>query len=169
MPRREITKTECLDLMAQSTVGRVALNVGALLEIVPVNFSVVGQTVVFGVHSGSVLASESEGAVVAFQVDSFDSERECGWHVHAIGTVGEALRVEELAVAGAVVPKPWAAGGGCRTGRADRAGRRVRLRRRGSGHRDLKHPPFGAVFGVRRVRAPFPPRAGTPGRDRSRR
>ena len=110
MTRREITKTECLDLMAQSAVGRVALNVGALLEIIPVNFRVLGHTVVFGVHSGSVLARESEGAVVAFQVDSFDTERECGWHVHAIGTVSEAMSVEDLAVAGALVPKPWARG-----------------------------------------------------------
>ncbi|HXY28772.1 MAG TPA: pyridoxamine 5'-phosphate oxidase family protein [Acidimicrobiales bacterium] len=110
MPRREITRTECLDLIARTSVGRVALVVGALPEIVPVNFQVAGETVVFGVHSASVLAQDLEGTVVAFQVDSFDTERECGWHVHAIGTLGEVLGADELAVAGAVVPPSWTRG-----------------------------------------------------------
>lgn len=96
--------------MARTTVGRVALMVGALPEIVPVNFEVAGETVVFGVHSESVLAREVQGTVVAFQVDSFDPERKSGWHVHAIGTLAEVLGADELAVAGAVVPQPWTRG-----------------------------------------------------------
>ncbi len=110
MRRREITRTECLDLMARAAVGRVAVVVGALPEIVPVNFCVIGETVVFGIHSGSVLAGEGEGTVVAFQVDSFDPERETGWHVHAIGTLCEVLRADELAVAGVVAPSSWIRG-----------------------------------------------------------
>ena len=96
--------------MARATVGRVALVVGSLPEIVPVNFTVAGETVVFGVQSQSVLASRSEGTVVAFQVDSFDPARESGWHVHAIGTLYEVLSAEELAVAGGTVPASWARG-----------------------------------------------------------
>lgn len=96
--------------MAQAEVGRVALTVGALPEIVPVNFRVVDGTVVFGVHSESVLAREAEGTVVAFQVDSFDPEREGGWHVRAIGTFRLPVSPEELAAAGSLVPQPWARG-----------------------------------------------------------
>lgn len=96
--------------MARAAVGRVALVVGALPEIIPVTFRIAGENVVFGVQSESVLAHEHEGTVVAFQVDSFDSEREYGWHVHAIGTLSEVLRAEELAVAGGVVPVPWTRG-----------------------------------------------------------
>jgi len=96
--------------MARATVGRVAIVVGALPEIVPVNFQVAGETVVFGVHSQSALAGGHEGMVVAFQVDSFDPERESGWHVHAIGTLCQVLGAEELAVAGGTVPASWARG-----------------------------------------------------------
>lgn len=96
--------------MARATVGRVALVVGALPEIVPVNFRVAGETVVFGVHSESVLAAGHEGMVVAFQVDSFDPARESGWHVHAVGTLCEVLSADELAVAGGSVPASWARG-----------------------------------------------------------
>ena len=110
MGRREISREECLRFIAQAEVGRVALTVGALPEIIPVNFRVVDGTVVFGVHSESVLAQEAEGTVVAFQADSFDPESERGWHVRAIGTFRMPVRPDELAAAGDVVPEPWARG-----------------------------------------------------------
>jgi hypothetical protein len=110
MGRREISRDECLDLLARAKVGRVAFVRGAVPEVVPVCYVVAGETVVFGVHSSSPVAHEFEGSVVAFQVDSFDSEHECGWHVRAVGTLGPAVAPDELAVAGAVVPPPWANG-----------------------------------------------------------
>jgi len=91
-------------------VGRVVFVRGALPEVVPVCYLVAGETVVFGVHSTSAVAQEAEGSIVTFQVDSFDSERECGWQVRAVGTFRPALTPEELAVAGVVVPRPWAIG-----------------------------------------------------------
>jgi len=96
--------------LAQAKVGRVVFVRGALPEILPVCYQVAGETVVFGVNSTSPVAREIEGSVVAFQVDSFDSERECGWHVRAVGTFRPALTPDELAVAGVVVPRPWAIG-----------------------------------------------------------
>ncbi len=110
MRRREITQAECLDLLAQAKVGRVVVVRDALPEIIPVSYRVAGETVVFGVHSESVFAEELEGTVVAFQVDSFDANRECGWHVRAIGVFRPALTPDELAVAGAAVPEPWTLG-----------------------------------------------------------
>ena len=110
MGRRKISRDECLDLLARAKVGRVAFVRGAVPEVVPVCYVVAGETVVFGVHSSSAVAHEFEGSVVAFQVDAFDSEHECGWHVRAVGTLGPALAPDELAVAGAVVPPPWTAG-----------------------------------------------------------
>ena len=109
MGRREITRSECLDLLARAKVGRVIFVRGALPEVVPVCHLVAGENVVFGVHSKSPVA-QLEGSVVAFQVDSFDSERECGWHVRAIGTFQPVLSADELAVTGVVVPQPWACG-----------------------------------------------------------
>ena len=110
MRRREISRRECLDLLAQAKVGRVVFVRGGLPEVIPVCYLVAGETVVFGVHSTSPVAQEIEGSIVAFQVDSFDSERECGWHVRAVGTFQPTLTPDELAVAGVVVPRPWAIG-----------------------------------------------------------
>ena len=110
MGLREISRDECLDLLARAKVGRVAFVCGAVPEVVPVCYVVAGETVVFGVQSSSPIAHEFEGSVVAFQVDCFDSEHECGWHVRAVGTLGPAVTPDELAVAGAVVPPPWTIG-----------------------------------------------------------
>jgi hypothetical protein len=72
---------------------------------------VAGESVVFGIHATAPFASEmDEGSVVAFQVDSFDPERHCGWQVRAVGSLGPAVTPDELAVAGAVVPEPWTIG-----------------------------------------------------------
>jgi uncharacterized protein len=111
MGRREIGRGECFALLARAKVGRVVLVRGALPEVVPVSYVVAGETVVFGVHSAARIAQEMEGSVVAFQVDAFDPERRCGWHVWAVGSFRPALTSEELAVAGATVPQPWTIGG----------------------------------------------------------
>lgn len=113
MARREITRREGLDLLARAQVGRVVFVHGALPEVVPVAYRVAGETVVFGVCSGSAFTGDREGAVVAFQVDSFDDRRQCGWYVRAIGVVGPSLTPDEAAVAGAVVPEPWPFGEVC--------------------------------------------------------
>jgi hypothetical protein len=110
MSRREISRGECLDLLAHAKVGRIVFVRGAVPEVIPVCYTVAGESVAFGVHSSSPVANELEGTVVAFQADSFDSERECGWHVRAIGTFGPAVAPAELAAAGAVVPEPWIIG-----------------------------------------------------------
>ena len=110
MRRREINRRECLDLLAQAKVGRVVFVRDALPEVIPVCYLVFGEAVVFGVHSTSPVAQEIEGSIVTFQVDSFDPERECGWHVRAVGTFRPALTPDELAVAGVVVPRPWTIG-----------------------------------------------------------
>jgi hypothetical protein len=110
MGRREISRAECLELLAQADLGRVAFVNGALPEVIPVCYTVAGNTVVFGVPAASPLARQIEGSVVALQVDSFDTRRKCGWQVRAIGSSRPAVSPDELAVAGAVVPQPWTIG-----------------------------------------------------------
>ena len=112
MSRREISREVCFDLLSRAKVGRVVYVRGAVPEVIPVCYAVAGESVVFGVHSTTPVVQELEGTVVAFQVDSFDPERECRWHVRAIGTFGPAVAPDELAVAGAVVPPPWTIGEG---------------------------------------------------------
>jgi uncharacterized protein len=97
--------------MSSECVGRVAVIIGALPEIVPVHFTLGEETVVIGVHRGSELAEIEEGTVVALQVDRFDTERESGWHVRAFGTCRWTTDPLDLAIAGGLAPRPWTTGG----------------------------------------------------------
>lgn len=110
MSCREVSRAGCLELLARARVGRVVLLSGALPDVVPVTYCLVGETVVFGVPSGSRFPREPEGAVVTFQADAFDTDRKSGWHVLAVGVFRPTLEPEEVAVAGAVVPEPWTIG-----------------------------------------------------------
>ncbi len=111
MNRRLIDRSECVTRLAREQVGRVAVIIGALPEIVPVTFTLGEETVLLGVHRGSELAEIEEGTVVALQVDRFDPERETGWHVRAFGTCRWTSDPLDLAVAGGLVPRPWVTGG----------------------------------------------------------
>jgi hypothetical protein len=71
--------------MATVPVGRVAFCRGALPAVLPVNFALVGRTIVFRTGKGSKLDAAVRHAVVAFQVDSFDAQFETGWSVLAVG------------------------------------------------------------------------------------
>jgi len=109
--RREMTRRECVALLATGSVGRVVYLDGAIPEVVPVSYQVADESVVFGVEMSSPLAQQPEGTVVTFQADSFNTDYESGWHVRAIGVVGSILQPEEMAVAGSILPPQWPVGG----------------------------------------------------------
>ena len=107
---REVSRTACLELLARASIGRIILNPGSLPDVVPVSYCLAGETVVFGVPSGSRFPDEPEGAIASFQADAFDTDRRCGWHVLAVGVFRTPVEPDEAAVAGAVVPEPWPTG-----------------------------------------------------------
>jgi nitroimidazol reductase NimA-like FMN-containing flavoprotein (pyridoxamine 5'-phosphate oxidase superfamily) len=78
--------SECLDLLETVDVGRVAVTVGALPAIFPVNFRLVDGRIVFATGEGTKLAAALREAVVAFEVDWFDPASRAGWSVHVLGT-----------------------------------------------------------------------------------
>lgn len=109
---RTLTKQECLDLLASVPIGRVALTLKALPIIFPVNYTLVGDSAVFGAMSGSPLSTAADGAVTAFQADSYDPENRTGWTVLAIG---RALQITDAETLGQLdldekLPEPWAIG-----------------------------------------------------------
>lgn len=109
---RSLTKQECLDLLASVPIGRVALTLNALPIIFPVNYTLIGDSAVFGAMSGSALSKAADGAVTAFQADSYDPENRTGWTVLAIG---RALHVRDAETLGRLeldekLPEPWAIG-----------------------------------------------------------
>src|SRR5262245_19418076 len=81
----KLAPSECLALLEQAKVGRIALSVRALPVIQPVRFVLTAGQVVFRASPGSELSSAASNAVVAFQADHTDEDSATGWHVMAHG------------------------------------------------------------------------------------
>jgi hypothetical protein len=106
-----LAPNECLQLLASTTVGRVALTSKALPVILPVNYAMDGDTVVIRTRPGSLLATSRErGVVVAFEVDELDRQTCSGWSVLVTGTLREITDVGELARAEQLPLAPWIGG-----------------------------------------------------------
>ncbi len=107
-----LSKQECLGLLASVPIGRVALTLSALPVIFPVNYTLDGDSVVFGAMTGSNLSRATYGAIAAFQADSYDLADRSGWSVMAVGEVlhlSDAETLGRLELEGEL-PEPWAIG-----------------------------------------------------------
>jgi len=76
----ELIRSECLNLLATESVGRVGLLVDGRPEILPVNFAIDGDTILFRTAHDTVL-NQASMSVVAFEVDHLDPESHSGWSV----------------------------------------------------------------------------------------
>ena len=107
----ELSTEECRRLLASGVFGRVALSTPTGPYIVPVNYSVVNDLVVFRTTPYSVLGSEGRNALMAFEVDHVDYEYATGWSVVARGRGDVITDSRELeAITSSWPPRPWASG-----------------------------------------------------------
>jgi nitroimidazol reductase NimA-like FMN-containing flavoprotein (pyridoxamine 5'-phosphate oxidase superfamily) len=105
-----IDSAECLQLLASEEVGRLAVVTGGQPHVIPVNYVVEGDTVIFRSADGTKLRGALEGPV-AFEVDRFDRAGRGGWSVVVHGRAEEITATDpsaDVARAAAVVPEPWA-------------------------------------------------------------
>ena len=72
---------ECVDCLGQVPVGRIAITVEALPVILPVNFAFADDSIYFRTVPGTKLAAATSRVVVAFEVDSYESDGQAGWSV----------------------------------------------------------------------------------------
>jgi nitroimidazol reductase NimA-like FMN-containing flavoprotein (pyridoxamine 5'-phosphate oxidase superfamily) len=103
-----LTRDECMRLMRDATLGRVGITVDALPVILPVNFRLLGERIVFRTSPGTKLDAATRNAIVAFEVDEIEPASHSGWSVVVVGTAREVSDpddVEELALAN--IPR-WA-------------------------------------------------------------
>lgn len=92
-----LDRNECLQLLRSATIGRVGTTVGALPTVLPVNFRVVDDRVVFRTTTGTKLDAAATNAVVAFEVDAIDPLSHGGWSVVVTGIAHEVTRPDEIA------------------------------------------------------------------------
>jgi hypothetical protein len=105
-----LSRKECIDLLGEVPVGRVAVAIGALPAIFPVNFQVWGEDLIlFCAMKGSRLARSTDNAVIAFQADSYDHEQHTGWTVSSVGLSTCVPSRDDSGLRG-VAPDPWVTG-----------------------------------------------------------
>ena len=127
---------ECFSLLHAGSLGRVAVSLGEIPAVFPVNYHAFNGDIYFFTAEGTKLAAATRKATLAFEIDHFDAEHHHGWSVLAVGVaaeVHEAL-LRELAVHFPL--QPWAPG--CRSHlvqiRPDFvSGRRITFGRNGPG------------------------------------
>src|ERR1700744_1024890 len=99
---------DCYGLLASVPVGRIGFLAGGEVVMLPVNFLVDGQDVVFTTGAGSKLSAVEVGHYVGFEADSYDEATRAGWSVVVNGRAEIAEPEAEPAGLAAPGLKPWA-------------------------------------------------------------
>jgi len=102
---------EAVALLATAEVGRLVFTVRALPEVFPVNFRLVGDSVVVRVADGSRAGRSAVDTVVAFEADQLDAVSRTGWSVTVVGHSSEILDRAERERVLALPLVSWAGGG----------------------------------------------------------
>ena len=107
-----LTHEECVDVLSEEEVGRIAWVAHGRPTLVPVNYAWDGEAVVVRSDPGSKL-NELRGAEVAFEIDRIDRHRKEGWSVVVHGTADE-VSIDDWPATGLkpheVYLEPWAPG-----------------------------------------------------------
>jgi uncharacterized protein len=86
-----LEEAECFDLLGRSSIGRVAVSIGAVPAVFPVNFAMLDGTIVFRTSTGTKLDAAMRNSVIAFEVDEFETLYHDGWSVLVVGIADEML------------------------------------------------------------------------------
>lgn len=108
----EIEEKECWALLGAHGLGRLAVMDGGYPHVVPVNYTLVGRTILFRSDAGTKLAAIHHSRV-AFEIDEFDPVHHSGWSIVVRGVAqemaaGASPRWEEAAAAANL--RAWAPG-----------------------------------------------------------
>lgn len=82
---KQLSKDECLHLMASVSIGRIVFTRQALPAVELVNFALDRGDIVIRTDGDGKLAAAIREAVVAFEADCVDPAKLSGWSVTAIG------------------------------------------------------------------------------------
>jgi nitroimidazol reductase NimA-like FMN-containing flavoprotein (pyridoxamine 5'-phosphate oxidase superfamily) len=107
---RQLSRDECLHLLASVPVGRIVYTQRALPAVELVNFALDHGEIVIRTDRGGKLAAAARGAVVAFEADSLDPAHQAGWSVTVIGRAHEVTDPEEIAGLRQIGLRSWAPG-----------------------------------------------------------
>lgn len=107
----ELSPEECLRLLKAGIFGRAAVTTPDGPHIVPVNYSVVDETIVVRTTPYSILGTYAQNTQMAFEIDHVDYEYHTAWSVVANGrgaAITDAHQIDTIMTKWR--PQPWAAG-----------------------------------------------------------
>jgi nitroimidazol reductase NimA-like FMN-containing flavoprotein (pyridoxamine 5'-phosphate oxidase superfamily) len=84
-----LTEDECRALLRSARLGRVAVRIGESPAILPVNYAMLDDDVVFRTAPGSKLSASLMGIRMAFEVDHVDEATGAAWSVLVVGYAEE--------------------------------------------------------------------------------
>lgn len=93
---RELSRDECLQMLQAHSVGRIAVTHQALPVIIPVNYVVDGNTIVFRTRREGILGRACRSAVVAFEIDDIADDGQSGSSVVVVGVADLLDSSEQL-------------------------------------------------------------------------
>jgi uncharacterized protein len=105
----EMSAGESQDLMGSTSVGRVGFVDEDGPVVLPVNYVLDGDTVLFRTSPHNIVARHVDSAIVAFEVDEFDDYTQSGWSVLVRGSAS-FVDPEDLPGDEALRPFSWADG-----------------------------------------------------------
>ena len=105
----EIPAWACRELMKSTLVGRVAFVDEDGPVVLPVNFVLDGDTVLFCTSSANAIGRHLDSATVEFEVHEFDGPTKSGWSVVVRG-VASFVSARELSRDEGLPPFSWADG-----------------------------------------------------------
>ncbi|MGI9604060.1 MAG: pyridoxamine 5'-phosphate oxidase family protein [Acidimicrobiales bacterium] len=98
---------ECREMLATTYIGRVAFQSAGDIDILPVNYVMVGHLITIRTTLGEKLEAAVMSQPISFEIDNYDLASRTGWSVLAKGTGREApaddiARLEDTGL------EPWA-------------------------------------------------------------
>jgi len=100
-------RDECLLLLGAEVVGRLAVVEDGRPVILPVNYAMDGDRIVFRTAAGTKLDAVVRGSAAAFEIDHTDRIFQTGWSVLVSGRAELITDDRELERAEALPLRPW--------------------------------------------------------------
>ena len=108
---QELAYPMCRSLLARTVVGRVAVCTSAGPRVFPVNYNVVGDSIIFRTSPHGMVASHDWRSPIALEVDHVDYAEQRGWTVLAVGPGVPVEDAEEMEhIKRTWGPQPWTGG-----------------------------------------------------------
>ena len=107
----ELGPSECRARLGEHQLGRLVVVAPDGPHIIPVNYALVDETIVFRTSPFTLVAMHAPNASVAFEVDHLDQLTRTGWSVLVRGRTSRVLDRDQISHIRRIwEPVPWADG-----------------------------------------------------------